>query len=103
MGRHPSFDRWADPKITDDDIRHPSTTMLRDTAWYHRAMPMTLRLTPEETEALRETARREGRSMQTVAREAIAAYVTDRARRRDRALERIVAEDAELLRRLGTM
>ena len=66
-------------------------------------MPMTLRLTPEETEALRETARREGRSMQTVAREAIVAYVTDRARRRDRALERIVAEDAELLRRLGSM
>jgi predicted transcriptional regulator len=66
-------------------------------------MPMTLRLTPEETEALRETARREGRSMQTVAREAIAAYVTGRARRREQALARIVAEDAELLRRLGTM
>ena len=34
----------------------------------HPPMPMTLRLTPEETEALRETARREGRSMQAVAR-----------------------------------
>lgn len=66
-------------------------------------MPMTLRLTTEETEALRETARREGRSMQVVAREAIAAYVTDRKRRRERALARIVAEDAELLRKLGTM
>jgi predicted transcriptional regulator len=66
-------------------------------------MPMTLRLTPEETAALRETARREGRSMQTVAREAIAAYVTDRDRRREHALARIVVDDAELLRRLGSM
>jgi predicted transcriptional regulator len=66
-------------------------------------MPMTLRLTPEETEALRETARREGRSMQTVARDAIAAYVSGRAHRRDRYLARIVAEDAELLRRLGSL
>lgn len=65
-------------------------------------MPMTLRLTPEETEALRETARREGRSMQAVAREAIAAYVSSRNRRRDEHLARIVAEDAELLRRLGS-
>lgn len=66
-------------------------------------MPMTLRLTPEEIEALRETARREGRSMQRVAREAIVAYVTSRERRREEALARIVAEDAELLRRLGSM
>jgi predicted transcriptional regulator len=64
---------------------------------------MTLRLTPEETEALRETARRERRSMQEVAREAIGAYVTSRARRREELLERITAEDAELLRRLGSV
>ncbi len=66
-------------------------------------MPMTLRLTPEEVEALRETARREHRSMQAVAREAIAAYVSGRVRRRDEHLARLVAEDAELLRRLGSM
>ncbi|HEX7222824.1 MAG TPA: ribbon-helix-helix protein, CopG family [Candidatus Limnocylindrales bacterium] len=66
-------------------------------------MPMTLRLTPEETEALRETARREHRSMQEVAREAILVYVTSRTRRRNEHLARIVAEDAELIRRLGTM
>lgn len=66
-------------------------------------MPMTLRLSTEETEALRETARREHRSMQDVAREAIAAYVSSRARRRDELLARIVAEDAELIRRLGSM
>jgi predicted transcriptional regulator len=62
---------------------------------------MTLRLSSEETEALRETARREGRSMQEVARTAIAAYVSARAARRDEYLARIAAEDAELLRRLG--
>lgn len=66
-------------------------------------MPMTLRLSAEEAESLRETARREHRSMQAVAREAIAAYVSSRTRRRDEYLARIVAEDAELLRRLGTM
>jgi predicted transcriptional regulator len=66
-------------------------------------MPMTLRLTPEETEALRETARRERRSMQEVARTAIAAYVSARTTRRDEHLARIAAEDAELLRRLGSM
>ena len=64
---------------------------------------MTLRLSPEETDALRETARRERRSMQEVAREAIAAYVTSRARRREEHLARIVAEDVELLRRPGSM
>ena len=66
-------------------------------------MPMTLRLTPEETDALREAARRENRSMQAVAREAIAAYVSSRTRRRDEHLAAIVAEDADLLRRLGSM
>lgn len=66
-------------------------------------MPMTLRLSPEEAEALRETARREHRSMQEVAREAIAAYVSSRTRRRDELLAQIVAEDAELLRRLGSV
>jgi predicted transcriptional regulator len=66
-------------------------------------MPMTLRLSPEETEALRETARREHRSMQEVAREAIAAYVSNRTRRRDEHLAAIIAEDGELLRRLGSV
>jgi predicted transcriptional regulator len=66
-------------------------------------MPMTLRLSPEEADALRETARRERRSMQAVAREAIAQYVSSRTGRRDDLLRRIVVEDAELLRRLGTM
>ncbi len=66
-------------------------------------MPMTLRLTPEETEALRDAARRERRSMQSVAREAIAVYVSSRAKRRDEHLARIASEDAVLLRRLSGM
>lgn len=41
--------------------------------------------------------------MQEVAREAIASYVTSRSRRREEHLACIVSEDAELLRRLGTM
>jgi predicted transcriptional regulator len=64
-------------------------------------MPMTLRLTVAETEALRDTAKRERRSMQDVARTAIDEYVTRRAKRRDAHLAAIVHEDAELLRRLG--
>jgi predicted transcriptional regulator len=65
-------------------------------------MAMTLRLTPEETDALRELARREGRSMQEVARAAISEYVTRRAERRDEHLRTIISEDSGLLRRLGT-
>jgi predicted transcriptional regulator len=66
-------------------------------------MPMTLRLTPAETEALRETARREHRSMQEVARAAIGEYVSRRTSRRDAHILAIVVEDADLLRRLGSM
>jgi predicted transcriptional regulator len=63
---------------------------------------MTLRLTPAETEALREMAQREGRSMQEVARAAINEYVTRRTARRDEHLATTIVEDADLLRRLGT-
>lgn len=66
-------------------------------------MAMTLRLDEQETEALRERARLEGRSMQDVAREAIREYV-ERTSLRD-LLERVLDEDlpryAEALRRLG--
>jgi hypothetical protein len=60
-------------------------------------------LTAPETAALRETARRERRSMQQVARTAIDEYVGRRAQRRDAHLAAIAGADAELLRRLGTM
>jgi predicted transcriptional regulator len=64
-------------------------------------MAMTLRLTQEETEALRARAEAEGRSMQDIARQAVVEYVTQRPARLRAAIERIRAEDAELLERLG--
>ena len=66
-------------------------------------MAMTLRLTDEETDQLRRTAEAENRSMQEVAREAIREYTERHAARRDAALARIVAEDGDLLDRLGSV
>lgn len=62
---------------------------------------MTLRLSDEQTEALRETAEREGRSMQDVARAAIEEYVGHRARVRDEILDQVMERDAGLLARLA--
>ncbi|WP_373694984.1 MULTISPECIES: FitA-like ribbon-helix-helix domain-containing protein [Kineococcus] len=62
---------------------------------------MNLRLTDEETEALRRRAEQEGRSMQEVARTAIDQYVSDRSARLRAAVERVRTEDAELLARLA--
>lgn len=64
-------------------------------------MAMTLRLSEEQTEALRARAESEGRSMQEVARTAIEQYVGDRRARLGDAIERIRTEDAELLKRLS--
>ena len=66
-------------------------------------MAMTLRLTDDEAEALRLRARREGRSMQDVAREAVREYI-DRTSRRE-LLDQVLDEDlpryAQALKRLG--
>jgi hypothetical protein len=62
---------------------------------------MNLRLTDDEAEALRRKANEEGRSMQEVARAAIAEYVSDRPQRLRAAIERVRVEDAELLERLA--
>ena len=62
---------------------------------------MTLRLSEQETAALRAKAEQEGRSMQEVAREAIAQYVADRPERLRAAIAKIATEDAELLERLS--
>lgn len=66
-------------------------------------MAMTLRLTDDETEALRAQAEREGRSMQAVAQIAISQYIE-----RDAHRSRVVTSAAtgagryaEALRRLG--
>jgi hypothetical protein len=62
---------------------------------------MNLRLTDAETEALRRKAEEEGRSMQEVARAAIAEYVSERPARLRAAIDRVRTEDAELLARLA--
>jgi hypothetical protein len=64
---------------------------------------MTLRLTDSETEALRLRARREGRSMQEVAREAVREYIDRTSRREllDQVLDDELPRYAEALRRLG--
>jgi predicted transcriptional regulator len=62
---------------------------------------MNLRLSDSETAALRRKAEEEGRSMQEVARSAIAEYVSDRRARLRSAIERVRTEDAELLDRLS--
>jgi hypothetical protein len=64
-------------------------------------MAMNLRLSEAEAEALRREAADEGRSMQEVARAAIAEYVSDRPGRLRVAIERVRTEDAELLDRLS--
>ena len=62
---------------------------------------MNLRLTDDEAEALRAKAAEEGRSMQEVARRAIAEHVSQRPARLQAAIARIRDEDAELLERLA--
>ena len=66
-------------------------------------MAMTLRLTDDETEALRRSAERESRSMQEVARQAIRDYVerTSRDALLDEVLDAELPRYAEALERLG--
>jgi predicted transcriptional regulator len=66
-------------------------------------MAMTLRLTPEETDALRRRAEHEGRSMQEVAREAVRSYIDRTSRREllDTVLDQEIPRYAEALDRLG--
>lgn len=66
-------------------------------------MAMTLRLTDDETDALRERALREGRSMQDVARAAVRDYIERTSSREllDQVLDQELPRYAEALRRLG--
>ena len=66
-------------------------------------MAMTLRLTDEETEALRAQAAKEGRSMQDVARAAVRQYVARQGHEAlvDDELKYVVEKYADALRRLG--
>lgn len=66
-------------------------------------MAMTLRLDEQETDALRQRAAREGRSMQDVARQAVRDYI-DRTSKRELlndVLDEEIPRYAEALRRLG--
>ncbi|WP_131768100.1 ribbon-helix-helix protein, CopG family [Candidatus Protofrankia californiensis] len=64
---------------------------------------MTLRLTDDETDALRRRSELEQRSMQDVARQAIREYIEthSRAELLDRVLDEELPRYAEALRRLG--
>jgi plasmid stability protein len=66
-------------------------------------MAMTLRLTEEQTEALRARAGQEGRSMQQIARSALDEYLlrAEDDERTDRLAEQGAQRFADLLRRLG--
>jgi plasmid stability protein len=66
-------------------------------------MAMTLRLSDDETDALRLRAAREGRSMQDVARSAVREYIerTSRHELLDEVLDEQLPRYAEALRRLG--
>lgn len=66
-------------------------------------MAMTLRLTDEEHEALRDRAALEGISMQEAARRAVRDYVASRDRRDriDAAAALVMKRHGEALRRLG--
>lgn len=69
--------------------------------WYRRRVAMNLRLTDAETDALRRKSEQEGRSMQEVARAAIAEYVSGRPGRLRAAITRVRTQDQELLDRLS--
>jgi predicted transcriptional regulator len=66
-------------------------------------MAMTLRLSDEQTEALRRRASKEGRSMQQVAQAALTEYLmrTEDDELTDRLAEQGAQRYADLLRRLG--
>lgn len=64
-------------------------------------MAMTLRLTEDETLALRRTAEAEGTSMQEIARKAIRQYAAGWEQTRTEFLRAFAADNASLLDRLG--
>ncbi len=66
-------------------------------------MAMTLRLTEDETEALRRRAQLESRSMQDVARQAVREYVESHSRAEllDQVLDEELPRYVEALERLG--
>jgi len=68
-------------------------------SWYHEGMAMNLRLTDEDTEALRAYAAEHGMSMQQAAVDGIRQMLHDE--RRTRFIRHILDEDRDLLHRLA--
>jgi len=64
-------------------------------------MTITLQLSDAETEALRVRANEQGLSLEEAIQQAISEYVTNRRARLQAAINRVVAEDGELLDRLS--
>ncbi len=64
-------------------------------------MAMNLRLSPQQTQALRNAAAEDGISMQEAALAAIDTYTSRRSARLQEAIAQIAAQDSELLRRLA--
>ncbi|MCX6430866.1 MAG: DNA-binding protein [Actinobacteria bacterium] len=64
-------------------------------------MAMNLRLSSEQTEALRKAAEQDGISMQEAALAAVDVYISRRGLRLQDAIAKVAAEDAELLERLS--
>ena len=69
--------------------------------WYHFTVAMNLRLSPEQSEALKKAAAEDGISMQEAALRAIDAYTYRRREKLLKGIEKIKTQDAELLRRLA--
>ena len=69
--------------------------------WYHFTMAMNLRLSPEQSEALKKAAAEDCISMQEAALRAIDAYTSRRREKLLKGIEKIKTQDAELLRRLA--
>ncbi len=65
-------------------------------------MSLHVSLSAEEHEALVRTAGREGRTIEEVARVAINDYTTGWRRERELLVDAVLAEDAKVLRRLGS-
>lgn len=64
-------------------------------------MAMNLRLSSEQTAALRKASQQDGISMQEAALAAIDSYTSRRAKRLRDAIDLVASEDAQLLKRLA--
>jgi uncharacterized protein (DUF1778 family) len=70
-------------------------------AWYYLKMAMNLRLSKEQSEALKKAATEDGISMQEAALRAIELYSSRRRIILLESIEKIKTEDSELLKRLA--